>query len=463
MQTNLDLTPLCVDLDGTLILADVTFESIVKSIKNNPAILFFLPIWLLKGRAFLKSKLLKYAKPKADTLPYNPEILTLIEEAKKQGRKVLLVTASSQQQADIVNQHLRLFDEAIGSSKENNLKGKHKADYLCQRFGEGKFDYAGNSTADIAIWKRSRKGIATNYPKKVAREARNLKNTTLLTPKKFELKLFLKTIRVHQYVKNLLIFLPLFLSFQFLIPATAWNTALAFIAFCLTASSVYALNDLLDIDTDRVHEHKKHRGFASGKLSIPLGIFSFICFLIAGLLLASYTSTYYLVTLCCYYILTLLYSFWLKRFVLIDAIVLGVLYTLRVFAGMVVISNGYSTWLLLFSLFIFTSLALAKRYTDQGYKTEQKETLKLFGITTGICSILIFSLYLNSARASYFYQLPELLILIIPILLYWITRIWLLADKQKIHSDPIMFAIKDKVTYISTGLIIIIVLLAHFI
>ena len=271
----------------------------------------------------------------------------------------------------------------------------------------------------------------------------------------------LRAMRPHQWVKNVLIFAPLILSFQFMDPELVIRALLAFIAFSLSASSLYIINDLLDIDSDRLHPKKKNRPFASGTLSMRWGIGQAIVLLVIAVVLAVYINTEFLVALVIYSVLSAAYSFKLKRVVLLDVSILAVLYTLRIIAGTFAVSLDLSYWLIIFSIFMFTSLAMVKRVSElynlmlrdkekvegRGYVVKDREIILALGSASGFVSILVFALYIHDPLIVHRYTQPEWLWLIVPALLYWIGRVWIIAHRGQMDEDPIVFALHDKLSY----------------
>ena len=267
--------------------------------------------------------------------------------------------------------------------------------------------------------------------------------------------------RPHQWVKNLLIFAPLILSFQFMDPGLVIKSLLAFIAFSLSASSLYIINDLLDIESDRLHPKKKSRPFASGQLSKPWGVGQAVVLLVIALVLAVYLNTEFLASLVIYSVLSAIYSFKLKKVVLLDVSILAVLYTLRIIAGTFAVSLDLSYWLIIFSIFIFTSLAMVKRVSElynlmledkeevrgRGYAVQDREIILALGSASGFVSVLVFALYIHDPLIVQRYTQPEWLWLIVPALLYWIGRVWIIAHRGQMDEDPVVFALQDKVSY----------------
>lgn len=463
--------PLCVDLDGTLVKTDTLYEAVILLLKQNPLNLFSIIAWLFLGRSFFKNKIFSAIQPGIDSLPINDEFLEFLKEQHSLGREIYLVTASHISMAEKFLDYFPFIKEVIASDDKLNLKGKNKKRVLNERFGEKQYDYAGNSNSDLYVWESAYDGIVVNAKNKLLKKAKQLANIQkVFNQKKFSVKVYLKALRVHQYSKNTLIFIPLLTSHLY------WNyhlliqAILAFISFCMLSSGVYILNDLVDLEADRKHQTKKNRPFASGALSIQQGIFLIPFLYIASLVIAFYLPLQFLSILALYFILTFLYSFYLKKLLLVDVFVLAILYTLRIFAGIETLGTGYSVWLISFSVFFFLSLAFVKRYNElyfakkankkiihnRGYIISDLNHLSQFGIVSGYLSTLVFALYLNSETVKSLYREPNFLWPICVILLFWVTRIWTLAMRGKIHEDPVLFALKDKVSFFVIFLIALI-------
>ncbi len=278
----------------------------------------------------------------------------------------MLCTASDAALANGVAAHLGLFDEVLASDGARNLAGRHKGEALRERYGEKGFDYAGNEYRDLHIYETCtprRRGQRERRPR--ARGQRLLRGRARVRSWRRRSAHWIKALRVHQWLKELLlVFLPLFTSHRVLETTTTLNCVLAFLAFGLCASGVYLLNDLFDLDADRRHPRKRLRPFAAGTLPLWAGLVAAPLLTLAGLALAAALSLPFAGVLLCYYVLTLAYSLRLKRIVMLDVIVLAALYTVRIIGGAVVIGGGLSFWLLAFSMFLFLSLAMLKRYTE---------------------------------------------------------------------------------------------------
>jgi len=469
--------PLCVDLDGTLIKTDALFESFLLLIKRNPLYFFTCIIWLLRGRPYLKQKILERVELDAKHLPYSQQFLNYLKEQHRLGREIVLVTASDKKIAEQIANELKIFTEVIASDGKHNIKGKTKRDRLNERFGKKQYDYAGNSSPDLKVWADARHAIAVNTSSSLLKKAQANGNVdNIFHERKATLKTFLKAIRVHQYAKNTLVFIPLLAGHLYFNLPLILDAVLAFIAFNLLASSVYILNDLLDLQADRQHHSKKHRAFAAGDFSISFGLMLIPLFMIPAFVIATFLPKYFILVLLGYFVATLLYSFHIKKQLLLDVFLLAILYTVRIIAGMVAINASYSQWLISFSVFFFLSLAFVKRYTELYFAKQKNETklnsrsyhiddltqLSLFGVVSGYLSTVIFALYLNSSNVVTLYKHPQILWLACIFLLYWISRIWMLATRGLIDEDPVLFAVKDKVSFAVIFAIAIVAICATF-
>ena len=349
-------SPLVVDLDGTLTFADTLFESIVVLAKKMPVFLLFMPFLLLRGRAYLKEWIALRVDLPADSLPYRQDLLEYLRSEKERGRKIILATAAHQSIALNVSAHLGLFDQVLASSSALNLKGKAKLQAIQVNVGED-FVYAGDSKADLPIWASSGAAILVGLSASTARSARSLTKIECEFPKQtVTLRDWLRAIRMHQWMKNLLLFVPILTAFSFLEIEKVIAITVSFFAFSLAASATYIANDLWDLQSDRHHPRKRLRPFASAKISIPIGITVAALFLVVAFSLATFVSYGFVLMLLIYVFLTTFYSLVLKSYVLLDVIMLSVLYTFRILTGSIAIGVSTSSWLLVFSVFVFLSL-----------------------------------------------------------------------------------------------------------
>lgn len=453
-------TPLCVDLDGTLIRSDLLVESALALLSRKPWALLLMVGWLLRGKAYLKKQIALRVEVDATTLPYNQEILAWLAE-QRTHRQIVLCTASDIKLATLVATHAAVFDDVIASNGDINLSGDNKARALIERFGDKGFDYVGNALVDLAVWKHAHHALVVESGHALSAAAAGV--TTV--ERRFEVKrgtarTWLKALRVHQWVKNVLVFLPLLAAHRvFQLEAVA-SSLLAFLCFGLTASSVYVTNDLLDLPSDRVHHRKRRRPFAAGTLPLIAGPIAAIVLLVIGFGLACAVSAQFVGVLAGYYVLTTAYSIRLKRMMMLDVIVLATLYTTRILAGAAAIGTPPSFWLLAFSMFVFLSLAMVKRYTElltmqangkvkasgRGYDVDDIPLIQSMGSSSGYIAVLVLALYVDSTASSTLYRHPHYLWLICPLMLYWMSRTWAIAHRGVMHDDPVVFAVMDNVS-----------------
>ncbi len=395
-------TPLCIDLDGSLIKSDILIESVFALLKKNFLYIFLLPVWLSRGKAYLKDQIAQRAEVDVTLLPYNEGLLGYISAARDAGREVILATASHRKYAEQIATHLGFFSAIIATDATQNVSGHTKARLLTERFGEGGFDYAGNAPIDLEIWRKSRRAVLVNPERGVETAARALGNVEkVIDDRRGGIGPYIKAIRAHQWLKNLLVFVPLLAAHRL----SEWNlfvdACLAFIAFSLCASSVYLLNDLLDLPADRAHPRKRLRPFAAGTIRPMYGAALIPTLLLASILVCLALPGLFFVVLMVYYAFTVAYSFYLKRVVLVDVLVLAGLYTLRVIGGAAAVLVEPSFWLLALSMFMFMSLALVKRSAElyvqrardektaagRGYRVTDMEYLHSMGTASGYLAV----------------------------------------------------------------------------
>lgn len=463
MQVHRTSEILCVDLDGTLVATDLLAESLLLLLRSSPWHIFVLPWWLIQGRATLKQEIARRVTIDFERLPYRKALVSFLEEERRRGRRLVLITAADRRLAQGVADHLRLFAEVHGSDGVTNLKGATKASRLVDRYGEGAFTYVGDSSTDLAVWLAARHailaGASESLRRKVARSAK-IERTFDDNRVNMRTSALIRVIRPHQWVKNVLVFVPLITAHR-LMDMHAWfNAGKAFAAMCLAAGAIYIANDLLDLAADRVHPTKRSRPLASGELAIGVGIVCVPILLIAAALLALTLPTAFLAWIGVYGTAAVLYSLWFKQFAIVDVIVLAALYAVRLLAGAAAIAVPMSAWLLAFSLFFFFSLALAKRHVElyatrqanappevRGYLQSDLDTVAMFGIASGYLSVLVMALYTDGRDTALLYSHPTWLWGFAPLLLFWVSRLWLLAARGHLHEDPVMFAVRDWASY----------------
>lgn len=462
--------PLCVDLDGTLVKTDILIESFIALLKRNPLLLPVAPFWLMKGKAYLKQQIANHVELDVEALPYREELLQYLREQRLKGRHLVLATATNAKFAQRVAEHLGLFDQVLASDEQTNLAGLKKLERLCALFGEKGFDYVGNAKADLAIWENARRSILVSPERGVQCEARRLTNIGAVFEERRNHALeYLRAMRLHQWVKNLLVFVPLVAAHDVVDLPKIGNALLAFLAFSLCASSVYLLNDLFDLSADRRHVTKKQRPFAAGTLPITHGALLIPLLLVLAFAIAAQLPGAFVVALATYYGVTLVYSLKLKNMLVLDVLALAGLYTLRIIAGGEAVSITPSFWLLAFSMFLFFSLAIVKRASEliplqntegavraRSYRLMDLDALTSLGVPSGHMAVLVLALYINSDDINQMYTYPELIWLLCPLLLYWLARIWLLTRRGKMHDDPVVFALRDRASLLVAALAIVI-------
>lgn len=458
MDKNKSDVPLCVDCDGTLLRTDLLHESVFLLLRTAPWKILWLPFWLLRGKARLKQRIAELVTFEWSTLPLNNQVVAAIQGARDSGRRVVLATASNQLLADGLSRHLALFDEVLGSDTRVNLSGRRKAQRLVERFGPRGFDYVGNDSNDLAVWAVSRGAIVVSSSPALIAAARRLTHVDqVIEAPRPVFSTYLRAMRLHQWLKNLLVFVPLFAALQMTDREALLNATLAFFAFGLCASAVYVLNDLFDLDADRRHLRKRNRPFAAAQIPVWHGSLMIPILLAAAFLVAMPLPAMFAAVLGLYFTLTLSYSLLLKRQVIIDVLLLAGLYTLRVVSGSAATGIVPSFWLLAFAMFIFLSLALVKRCSElrntqqlreempagRGYFVQDLPVLMSAGTSSGMVAVLVFALYINNPDIARQYDNPYFLWFVPPLLLYWVTRIWMKTNRGEIDDDPVVFAIRD--------------------
>lgn len=458
--------PLAINLEGALVRTDLLVESLCVLLKTKPLTALLVPFWLLKGKAWLKAQIAKHTHLSPRRLPVNPELMAYLDSIRGQ-REIVLATASNEKFASPICQHFG-FDSFIASTDSVNLQGENKLKKLEDLYGKQGFDYAGDSATDTSIWQSARKCILVNSDGRARRRNwPSQKFDKVFDHSSSSVIDYFKGMRVYQWIKNLLIFVPLLVAHKFDSSEALFHTVLAFFAFSLCASSVYILNDLFDLPDDRLHPNKKNRPIASGRLPIKHALFMIPLLLIAAFSIALILPWQLGAVLAIYYTLTLFYSLYLKSVALLDVQILATFYTLRLIAGAAVIEVTPSFWLLAFSMSIFLSLAIAKRYTGllvrqnagqkpasrRGYEISDLPILQSFGIASGYISVLILALYVNSIETLQLYSHPMILWLLCPTVLYWIGRLWVYVHRGRMHDDPLIFALTDR-----TSIVIVIIM-----
>jgi 4-hydroxybenzoate polyprenyltransferase len=460
--------PLVVDLVGTLIRTDLLHEWVVRLAFDQPRALFSMPGWLLRGKAHFRQQVAQRIRPDPANLPYEAALIEWIREERARGRRTVLCTATDRQLAESIARSTELFDEVLASDGVVELSAEAKAQALVERFGARGFDYAGNARADLPVWARCRRAIVVGPDAALRGAAAGVAEVERdFAVPRGGLTAWWAELRLHHWPKNLLVFLPLFGAHKLGDVPALVSVCLAFLAFGLCASSVYVVNDLVDLESDRRHARKRHRPFAAGLLSIPQGLAVASLLVVAAFALAWFgVNAAFTGWLAIYLGVTVSYSLWLKRKMLVDSLVLAGLYTLRVLAGGAAGSVDPGFWLLAFSMFLFLSLALVKRCSElretfeQGrartpgrdYRVEDILLVEMLGIASAFSAVMVLALYINGDTVARLYPHHQAIWLTVPVLLYWVSRIWLKAHRGELEDDPVVFALTDGISRITIAL-----------
>jgi 4-hydroxybenzoate polyprenyltransferase/phosphoserine phosphatase len=454
-----DAVPLVVDLDGTLIFSDLLWESLVLFLKKSFLRAWLLPVWVTGGKAAFKERLAAEVELDPAALPYDRALIELIRDEREQGREVVLATGSHARFAGFIADHLDLFDRVLATGGGTNLTSHNKARELVALYGEGGFDYVGNSSADVPVWQASR--AAYSVTARQFRLADGRVTTRVGSERAGAGRSLFKALRPRQWLKNLLVFVPMLaghaLTLQALVPSIV-----AFVAFSLCASSAYLLNDALDAQDDRMHATKRKRPIAAGTLPLSLALAASPLLALAAFILCAVFNPVLLGVVAIYFATTLAYSIQLKRMLMVDIVTLAILYSLRVLGGSAATGIAPSFWLLAFSFFIFLSLALLKRHSEllnlhrdgkektrgRGYSTADKTPIGIMGINSAFVSVLIFMLYFNSENVLDLYAHPAWLLGILPLLVFWLGRLWTLSFRGQVNEDPVLYVSRDKVSLV---------------
>jgi 4-hydroxybenzoate polyprenyltransferase/phosphoserine phosphatase len=468
--------PIVVDLDGTLTPTDTLIESVINLVKQSPLNLLRVPLWLLRGRAGFKDSVAAHAGVSAEHLPYRESFLAYLRDQKSKGRRIVLATAAHRSIAQAVSRHLGLFEEVLATEAGRNLKGDTKLKAIREKMG-GEFVYAGDSAADLVLWKAAKAAVLVGLSPGTAESIRREVSVEREFPgERGGVVLWLRALRVHQWLKNLLLFVPLLTAFSFLDLGKLATTVLAFLAFSLAASASYVVNDLWDLENDRAHPRKRLRPFASARIPILHGLAVAAAALVIASAIALAVSKDFLLMLLLYLVFTNAYSWVLKEHVLVDVLTLSLLYTLRILAGSVAIGVDTSSWLLAFSVFMFLSLALVKRCAElvsleqdgegsargRDYRVTDLAVLWPLGVGAALSAVVVFGLFISADETSERYATPQLLWLVAIGLIYWLARLWIKTSRGEMHDDPLVYAIEDPGSLAAVFAMIVVVLLAHF-
>ncbi|AKI02711.1 4-hydroxybenzoate polyprenyltransferase-like prenyltransferase [Hoeflea sp. IMCC20628] len=448
--------PLCIDLDGTLITTDTLWEGLVSVLIRRPWLIFAVVAWAMSGKAVLKREVAARYQNTGGDWPYRAEVIERIQFARNAGQPVWLVTGAAESTAKAIAAHLGLFDRVLHSSDSENLTSRRKRERLVALCGDGGFDYAGNSHDDVTVFDAARRAIIVAPDKAARRWGRKHDAEVLPLARVSPLTIF-KSIRVHQWLKNVLIAVPLVLNHEYAVAGLVFAVFAAFFSFSFLASAVYIINDIADLANDRKHPRKRLRPLASGAVSIPVISAVAVVLVVASVGLASLLPPQFWGVLCLYAVITTAYTFVLKRKLLVDVFTLAGLYTVRIIAGAAATGVDLSFWLLAFSIFFFLSLALVKRFveldeladddamqlTGRSYMGCDKDMIGQAGVASAFSAAMVLALYVDSKEVASMYPQPALLWPLCPLILYMLLRIWVLARRSQMHEDPVVFIMRD--------------------
>lgn len=448
---------LAVDLDGTLISGDLLWECLFHLVRDNPLVVFFIPFWLLGGKARFKQAIFSRVQIDPAWLAYRPEVLAFLEAEKARGRTLILATASAHDKAEQIADHLGVFDRVLGSDAHRNLRAAAKRDQLVADYGEAGFDYIGNSRDDVLVFEAARRAHVVAPDRDARHWAEQHDAHILHDQSKASLKDVARMLRVHQWAKNSLIAVPAVLAHSVFELPTLLALVAAFFAFSFLASAVYIFNDLFDLAMDRRHSTKRNRPLAAGRIDPATGVKIALGLMALSVVLTLALPPAFAAVLAIYFLVTTAYSLKIKGWLLLDVLTLAGLYTVRIIAGVAAVSVEPSYWLLAFSVFFFLSLALVKRYVEldhakisqkerlsgRGYRPEDKEIIAQAGMASGFAAIVVLALYLDSPAVYELYQHPWMIWPICPLVLYLIMRIWILAKRREFNDDPVVFIATD--------------------
>lgn len=459
MATSETAIPLVVDVDGTLLRTDLLWEGLIQAVMRRPARLLAIFRALLRGRAAFKAAVADASALNVDDIPLEPSALALIEEARAQGRPIVLASAAHAAQLSSLADRIGA-DLVLASTATENLKGRAKLERIRAHFPA--FDYVGNDRSDVPIWAAARYAFAVNPAPGALRRIHRLGvDLEVVRPRRSPLRALVRSLRPHQWSKNLLLALPAVAAHELFSWEVVLTLAAGFAAFSALASAVYTLNDLIDLPNDRAHPSKRHRPLASGELSIPLALAAVAVLVVVSGLIAWGLPPTFQALLVVYAVVTTAYSVVLKQRPILDVITLAGLYTIRVVAGAALVSVTLSQWFLAFSVFFFFSLAIVKRVVElggraeavssrlpgRGYQVDDIPVLTSLGATAVMGSALVYCLYITGTEIGELYRQPDLLWVGLPILLYWQSRLWLLVGRDALHEDPVIFALTDRISH----------------
>jgi len=466
---------LVVDLDQSLLKIDLFKEVLAVSLINNPRVFFKTILLAIYNKAKAKDFLAKNTKIVYDTLPYDNLVIDIIANYRAKGFQILLATGAPKEYALPIAKHLGLFDNVIATDENKNNVGGEKLEAIRKTIGDD-FIYLADSKKDLPIWLHCKKAILVGKNNVLQKEFKKngVEIIDEINTRKSFLAIIAKQLRIHQWSKNILVFVPAIAGHSLFEEGIFFEIFLAFCTFCLISSGIYIINDIHDIDSDRKHPINKDRPITSGQLPVNLALFISMIMFIIGAMLTLGLGFLFSIVISSYILLNIIYTCYIKQVIILDLILLMTFYTIRLLAGYVSLAVLPSPWLLSFSIFLFFSLGLLKRYIEiillqeknvvtisgRGYSLKDSNILMTMGVSSSIIAGLVLLLYTGSENVTVLYNRPIILIALVPIYLYWITWMWLMAERGKMESDPVIFAVKNKSTYIVLACLIIVGILA---
>ena len=466
-------TPLVFDLDGTLIVGDCLWEAVVHAACTKPWILLGTALAFLNhGRSRAKTHLAERCPVGPRNIAPNTATIAHLTKELEAGRTCLMATASPMKWAKEINDSLGSpFDEIFATLPSGeNLKGPTKARVLEDRFGKKGFDYVGDSISDIPVWKAARQAILAGGSKKTAVAAKKAGIEAQEIEPRRQRGRWSELLRTHQWSKNLLVLIPLVAAHKYGELDTIIAGLVTLAAFCATASGNYILNDLWDAPRDRGHPDKCSRPLAAGEIGVPTALGTAALLVVGGLSLGATVSPATAGALAIYMALAFGYSHWAKSVMILDALVLASLYCIRLWTGGTATETPVSFWLMSASLFLFFSLALGKRDAElsahqktngRGYKHGDRTNIAAIGAASAVGSAFMLCLYIQSPEAQTYYAHNPLLWALPSGCIYWAGRFWLLCGRGQMTEDPVIWAIKDKPTWLCAGAVTLALTAAH--
>ncbi len=472
-----DPVPLCVDLDGTLLRTDLMWECIAALLRRRPWRVPCIPLWWAKGRPYLKARLAREAAPDMETLPFRERLIGWLRGQATEGRRVLLVSGSHHWLVRRVAKRMGFFSGVEGTRRGVNLSGRPKADWLVAQFGERGFDYAGDRGVDTHVWRRAREAILVDAPRRLEAAVRPVAERVRVWSEsgRAGAGAWLHALRIRQWLKNLVVFAPAITSFTIAEGDVFLPCLLGALCFSLLASALYLFNDIVDLEFDRRHPDKCGRPLASGALGMRGALVGIPLLLVASIALGSLLPEGFRAVLAAYGALSIVYTLFLKRYVVVDALALTVMFLLRIVGGGWAAGLGVSSWLMGFALFLFLSLALAKRYAElralreaqrtaaagRGYRAADLEEVGFIGVASGLLSVFVVAIYIGSAEAASSYDNRTMLWGLCLVILFWVGRLWLINHRGELHEDPVRFVTHDPASYVSAIAALAVIIMAR--